>query len=151
SGGPPVAAGLSMPEPALPRFTGEFERVAREWIEPSALRQTLETDGELNAEELTLGFAQDIAARVWGQGFAAPVFDGEFDVVEQRQVGDRHIRLALMASGRRVDAIVFNESGPLAAQIRAAYRPEVSEYQGLVSLQLVVERWAPRALKNAVL
>jgi single-stranded-DNA-specific exonuclease len=142
-GGHAFAAGLSMPEAALPRFTGEFERVAREWIEPSALRQTLETDGELNAEELTLGFAQDIAAHVWGQGFAAPVFDGEFKVVEQRHVGDRHIRLALMASGRRVDAIVFNESGPLPAKIRAAYRPEVSEYQGLASLQLVVERWEP--------
>jgi len=142
-GGHAFAAGLSMAEAALPQFCVEFERVAREWIAPSALQQTLETDGELDAEELTLAFAQDIAAHVWGQGFPAPVFDGEFSVIEQKLVGDRHMRLVLAATGRRVGAIVFNESGPLPARIRAAYRPEVSEYQGLSSLQLVVEQWEP--------
>jgi single-stranded-DNA-specific exonuclease len=140
-GGHAFAAGLSIAEASLPRFSAEFERVAREWIAPSALQRTLETDGELNSDELTLGLAQDIAARVWGQGFPAPVFEGEFTVVEQRQVGDKHVRMLLTGTGRRAEAIVFNESRSLPTRIRAAYRPEVSEYQGLVSLQLVVERW----------
>ncbi|HEX9275606.1 MAG TPA: single-stranded-DNA-specific exonuclease RecJ [Casimicrobiaceae bacterium] len=142
-GGHAFAAGLSLAEAALPRFAAEFERVAREWLSPTALQQTLETDGELYPAELTLGFAQEVAAQVWGQGFPLPVFDGEFTVIEQRRLGDRHSRLVLTNTGRRLDAIAFNEPGPLPVRIRAAYRPEVSHYQGLASLQLVLEHWEP--------
>ena len=140
-GGHAFAAGLSLDEAALPRFSAEFERVAREWLSPAALQQTLETDGELDPAELTLSFAQEVAAQVWGQGFPQPVFDGEFTVVDQRRLGDDHSKLVLMATGTRLDAIAFNEPGPLPARIRAAYRPELNYYQGLVSLQLILERW----------
>ncbi|HEY2969294.1 MAG TPA: single-stranded-DNA-specific exonuclease RecJ [Casimicrobiaceae bacterium] len=142
-GGHAFAAGLSLAEAALPRFSAEFERVAREWLSPAAMQQTLETDGELDPAELTLGFAQEVAGLVWGQGFPLPVFDGEFSVIEQRRVGESHSRLVLKATGLRLDAIVFNEPGPLPVRIRATYRPEVSLYQGLASLQLVLERWEP--------
>jgi single-stranded-DNA-specific exonuclease len=142
-GGHAYAAGLSLPESALPRFSAEFERVAREWLSPAALRQTLETDGELDPVELTLGLAQEIADRVWGQGFPAPVFDGEFAVLEQRVVGEKHLRLGLQGAGRPCAAMLFNERGPLPERIRAAYRVDLHHYQGLSSLQLVVERWQP--------
>jgi single-stranded-DNA-specific exonuclease len=140
-GGHAFAAGLSLPESALPRFSAEFERVAREWLSPAALQQTLETDGELEPADLTLAFAQQVAAQVWGQGFPLPIFDGDFSVVDQRRLGDKHSKLVLTATGGRLDAIAFNEPGPLPERIRAAYRPEVNQYQGLASLQLVVERW----------
>jgi single-stranded-DNA-specific exonuclease len=142
-GGHAFAAGLSLAEAALPRFSAEFERVAREWLSPAALQQTVETDGELDPGELTLGFAQEVAAHVWGQGFPLPVFDGEFKVLDQRRLGDKHSKLVLMATGRRLDAIAFNEPGPMPARIRAVYRPEVNDYQGLSSLQLILERWEP--------
>jgi single-stranded-DNA-specific exonuclease len=142
-GGHAYAAGLTLPESALPRFAAEFERVAREWLSPAALRQTLETDGELDPAELTLGLAQEIADRVWGQGFPAPVFDGEFAVLEQKIVGEKHLRLGLQAHGRARAAMLFNERGPLPERIRAAYRVELHHYQGLSSLQLVLERWQP--------
>jgi single-stranded-DNA-specific exonuclease len=142
-GGHAYAAGLTLPESALPRFSAEFERVAREWLSPAALRQTLETDGELDPVELTLGLAQEIAGRVWGQGFPAPVFDGEFAVLEQRIVGEKHLRLGLGAAGRSCAAMLFNERGPLPERIRAAYRVDLHHYQGLSSLQLVIERWQP--------
>jgi single-stranded-DNA-specific exonuclease len=142
-GGHAYAAGLSLPEAALPRFQLEFERVAREWLSPAALQQTLETDGELDPAELTLGLAQEIAARVWGQGFPAPVFDGEFTVLEQRIVGEKHLRLGLQTQGRACAAMLFNERAALPERIRAAYRVDVHHYQGLSSLQLVVERWQP--------
>jgi single-stranded-DNA-specific exonuclease len=142
-GGHAFAAGLTLPELALPQFSAEFERVAREWLSPSDLLQTLETDGELDPIEVTLGLAQQIAAQVWGQGFPAPVFEGEFGVVEQRLVGDKHLRLTLLAGGRPCAAIRFNEPGPLPGRIRAAYRVDVNHYQGLSSLQLVLERWQP--------
>jgi single-stranded-DNA-specific exonuclease len=142
-GGHAYAAGLSLPESALPRFTAEFERVAREWLSPAALRQTLETDGELDPLELTLGLAQEIADRVWGQGFPPPLFDGEFAVLDQRLVGDKHLRLGLQVQGRACAAMLFNERGPLPERIRAAYRVDIHHYQGLTGLQLVLERWQP--------
>ncbi len=67
-GGHAFAAGLTLAEAALPRFSVEFERVARDWLSPAALLRTLETDGDLADAELTLGLARDIGAQVWGQG-----------------------------------------------------------------------------------
>jgi single-stranded-DNA-specific exonuclease len=142
-GGHAFAAGLSLAESELPRFAKEFERVAREWLSPAALTRALETDGELDDGELTLGLAQNISGEVWGQGFPPPLFDGEFSVLEQRIVGGKHVRLVLSGLRRRLAAIVFNEAGPLPARIRAAYRPEVNRYQGLDSLQIVIESWQP--------
>ena len=142
-GGHAYAAGVSIPEDALPRFADEFERVAREYLPPTALRKTLETDGELAPEDLTVGLADELRARVWGQGFPAALFEGEFTVVEQRLVGGEHTRAVLSSAGRRVEAIAFRTTGPLPARLSAAYRPERNEFQGLSSLQLVIEHWEP--------
>ena len=142
-GGHAFAAGLTLAEAALPRFSTEFERVARDWLSPAALLRTLESDGDLADAELTLALAQNIGAQVWGQGFPAPLFDGEFAVLEQTVVGGKHLRLAISGSGTRLNAIVFNEPGVLPARIRAAYRPEVNHFQGLESLQIVIESWQP--------
>ena len=142
-GGHAFAAGLTLPEAALPRFAEEFERVARERLSPTALQRTLETDGELTTEELTLVFARELMNGVWGQGFPAPVFEGEFSLNDQRIVGERHGRLTLVQGHRRLDAIVFNDTGPFPPRIRAAYRPEAHQFQGLFGLQIVIEAWRP--------
>ncbi|HXX86423.1 MAG TPA: single-stranded-DNA-specific exonuclease RecJ [Casimicrobiaceae bacterium] len=140
-GGHALAAGLTLKEQALPRFAAEFERVGREWLEPAALKQTVETDGALMPDELTFGLAQELAAQVWGQGFPAPLFDGEFDVSDQRIVGDKHRRVVLGNAAKRWQGIVFNDAGSLPGRIRAAYRPEVNHYGGLAGLQVVIEQW----------
>ena len=140
-GGHAHAAGLTLPEAALPRFVAEFERVAREWLSPATLRRTIETDGELARDELTLDVAQELAAGIWGQGFPAPVFEGTFTVTGQRIVGAKHTRLALTHDGLRVDGIAFNEPGPLPSRVRAIYRPEINHFQAQDTLQLVVETW----------
>lgn len=142
-GGHAYAAGLSLHETALDRFVDEFERVGREWLSPALLKRTIETDGALAAEELTLGLARSCGAYVWGQGFPAPAFDAEFTVTAQRVVGDKHLKLALALGERRFEAILFQQTGPLPPRIRAAYRPEVNHYEGLDSLQLVIEHWLP--------
>jgi single-stranded-DNA-specific exonuclease len=142
-GGHAYAAGLSLNETALARFADEFERVGREWLSPALLKRTIETDGALAAGELTLGVAQMCAGHVWGQGFPAPSFDAEFAVTAQRVVGDKHLKLALSLGERRFEAILFQQTAPLPPRIRAAYRPEVNHYQGLDSLQLVIEHWLP--------
>jgi len=142
-GGHAYAAGLSLHETALARFADEFERVGREWLSPALLMRKIETDGALAAGELTLGLAQMCAGHVWGQGFPAPAFDAEFVVTEQRVVGDKHLKLALSLGERRFDAMLFQQTVPLPPRIRAAYRPEVNHYQGMESLQLVIEHWLP--------
>jgi len=142
-GGHAFAAGLSIPESELPRFRAEFERVAREWLTLAQLQRRIETDGALSAEELTLELARDFSANVWGQGFPRPSFDNEFKVAAQRPVGAKHLRLALTLGGRDFEAILFNRTDALPQRIRAAYCPDVHRYQGLDSLQLVVEHWEP--------
>jgi single-stranded-DNA-specific exonuclease len=140
-GGHAFAAGLTLPEPELPRFIAEFERVAGEWLSPSALARTLDSDGELTPQELTLQFARELMDGVWGQGFPSPVFEGDFSLDDQRIVGERHGRLTLSRGQQRLDAIVFNDPGPFPARIRAAYRPEARQFQGLFGLQIVIEAW----------
>jgi single-stranded-DNA-specific exonuclease len=142
-GGHAFAAGLTLPEAALPRFAEEFERVAQERLSPAALQRTLETDGELTTDELTLPFARELMDGVWGQGFPAPVFEGEFSLNDQRVVGERHGRLTLAQGQQRLDAIVFNDIGPFPPRIRAVYRPEAHQFQGLFGLQIVIEAWQP--------
>ncbi len=84
---------------------------------------------------------------VWGQGFPAPVFDDVFAVADQRIVGGRHSRLTLERDAPRgkvrFQAMLFNHSEPLPATIRAAYRPDVNEWNGTAALQLVIEHWQP--------
>ena len=142
-GGHAHAAGLSVTEAALPEVAAEFERVAREWLPSEALSRAMETDGELAPSELTLDLAEDLRLRVWGQGFPAPLFDGEFTVLEQRVVGGEHVRAVLSQAGRRVDAIAFRTGGPLPDRFRAVYRPDRNDYQGLSSVQVVIEHWQP--------
>jgi len=142
-GGHAFAAGLSLAEVDLPGFAALFEAVAREQLTPALLLRTLESDGGLDPEELTLDLAGALRDEVWGHGFPAPVFDDVFGVAGQRIVGERHRKLELLRAGVRFDAILFNQTEPLPASIRAAYRPDVNDWNGRASLQLVIEWWRP--------
>jgi single-stranded-DNA-specific exonuclease len=142
-GGHAFAAGLTIEEAALPEFSAAFEEIARALLTPAHLRRAVETDGPLAPGELTVELARTLGERVWGHGFAAPTFDDRFVVSTQRIVGDKHMKLSLERGGERFDAIAFNQTGPLPARIHAAYRPDVNEWNGLQSLQLVIEHWNP--------
>jgi single-stranded-DNA-specific exonuclease len=142
-GGHAFAAGLTIEEAALPDFSAAFEEIARALLTPAHLHRAVETDGPLAPGELTFELARTLGERVWGHGFAAPTFDDRFVVSTQRIVGDKHTKLSLERGGERFDAIAFNQTGPLPARIHAAYRPDVNEWNGLQSLQLVIEHWNP--------
>jgi single-stranded-DNA-specific exonuclease len=142
-GGHAFAAGLSLAEAELPRFAAAFERLAREQLAPHDLKRAIETDGALAPGELSYELARTVRDEVWGQGFPAPLFDDAFAVGEQRVLAEKHLRLSLERAGERFAAILFNEVGPLPGRIRAAYRPEVNEWNGTEALQLVVEHWEP--------
>jgi len=144
-GGHAFAAGLTLPEAALPAFRAAFEAAARERLTPADLAATCETDGALAPGELTFALAQSLQQQVWGQGLPAPVFDDTFAVRGSRIVGGRHTKLSLERDGERFDAILFGHADPLPGRIRAAYRPGVNEWQGSASLELTIEHWLPAA------
>jgi single-stranded-DNA-specific exonuclease len=142
-GGHAFAAGLSMPEAALPVFRDAFESVAREQLTPAQLARTCESDGALGAGELTLELARTLRERVWGHGMPAPTFDDTFTVRAPRIVGGRHTKMTLERGGERFEAILFRHADALPARIHAAFRPEVNEWQGASTLELTVEHWLP--------
>jgi single-stranded-DNA-specific exonuclease len=140
-GGHAMAAGLTIAEQSLDRFAAAFESVVRGLLTPADLECVIETDGAIDAADFGLELAEVLERHVWGQGFAAPEFDDQFVVTEQRIVGERHLKLRLEKCGWQVNAILFNCSDPLPTKIRAVYRLQVNEYNGSRSLQLVVRYW----------
>ena len=99
------------------------------------------TDGELDGAALTLANARIVKALgPWGQGFEEPSFHGEFDLVAQRGVGERHLRLTLKRDGRVADAIAFNQEPIAGKRVRAVYRLGVNDFGDVETLQLEIER-----------
>lgn len=144
-GGHAAAAGVTLRTGDVATFADAFEEVARRLLQPADLDQVIETDGALDQAQLSLELAEAIEAQVWGQGFAAPLFCNEFEVLDQRVVGGRHLRLRMRPAqgGAIVEAIRFGEDAPLPSSLRAVYRLQVNEFNGTRSPQLVIERWSP--------
>jgi single-stranded-DNA-specific exonuclease len=138
-GGHAQAAGLTIREAELARFREALAEVAEETMPREALTRTVETDGALDPAQLSLALAQQLEARIWGQGFPQPLFCDTFALESQRIVGDKHSKLRLVKDGRRLEAMRFNSLEPLPARFRAAYRLSVNEYNGLQSVQINVE------------
>ncbi|OIQ78213.1 single-stranded-DNA-specific exonuclease RecJ [mine drainage metagenome] len=140
-GGHAMAAGLTIAERDFERFSATFEAVVRGLLTPAELECVIETDGSIAADAMDLELADMLELQVWGQGFPAPEFDDMFRVVEQRIVGERHLKLQLEKGGRRFAAILFNCIETLPATIRAVYRLQANEYNGSRTLQLVLRHW----------
>ena len=140
-GGHAAAAGLTLRAVDFPRFAESFETVARELLSPAQLARAVETDGSLEPAYLDLGLAQLLDTQVWGQGFPQPMFCDEFEVLGQRVVGEKHLKLRLARAGRTLEAMRFNALDPLPSSVRAAYRLSVNEFNGTQNLQLIIEHW----------
>jgi single-stranded-DNA-specific exonuclease len=140
-GGHAMAAGLTIAERDYERFAAEFERALEELLPAEARLRTVETDGSLDAMYCTLDVARLLEGGIWGQGFPQPLFCDTFAVETQRVVGERHLKLRLIRHGRRIEAMRFGALDPLPAQVRAAYRLAINEFNGLKSVQLNVEHF----------
>ncbi len=145
-GGHAMAAGLSLARADFARFSQAFDEEVRRHLGPADLRREILSDGELSVAELSLPLAESLrAAGPWGQGFPEPLFDGVFDIVSRRIVGDNHLKLVLRPPGSEqiIDAIAFNtvdHDWPAdTTQVELAYRLDVNEYNGRRSAQLLVE------------
>ncbi|POA98362.1 single-stranded-DNA-specific exonuclease RecJ [Chromobacterium sinusclupearum] len=141
-GGHAMAAGLSLDESRFGEFQQAFEAVARELMDEKQLTRTIETDGSLPARELSLNLAETLAAEVWGQGFPVPYFHDQFMVVNQKLVGDKHLKLRLAREGCEFDAMLFNHADWLPDRIQAVYQLIANEWQGRKELQVYLQHWA---------
>ncbi|UDM17785.1 single-stranded-DNA-specific exonuclease RecJ [Vogesella sp. XCS3] len=141
-GGHAMAAGLTIAEQSLSAFQQAFEEVAQSLLDESTLTRTLETDGSLSARELNLPTAEALAAEVWGQGFAPPTFQDKFQVISQRMVGDKHLKLRLAKDGVQCDGMVFNRTEWLPEEIHAVYQLAANEWQGRKELQIYLQHVA---------
>jgi single-stranded-DNA-specific exonuclease len=138
-GGHAMAAGCTIAEDDFAAFDAALCEVAGEWLDGAALLRTLRTDGPLAVEWFNPQTVAMLDAQVWGQGFEAPLFCDEVDVLQQRLVGDKHLKLRLRHAGVQRDAIWFGHAEPLAERVRLAYRLSVDEWRGQQRLQMVVE------------
>ncbi len=140
-GGHAAAAGLTLRATDLARFEAAFEAVAREWLTAGDLALQVEYDGEALPADLTLSTAEALRAQVWGQGFPEPLFSGRFTVIQQRVVGERHLKLKLQQQDRAFDAILFGHAEALPERIEALFQLSVNEWNGNRQLQLELRHW----------
>ena len=146
-GGHAMAAGLSLALANLAEFERAFIEIVTRHMSHLAGNQVLLSDGNLNGQELSLPFARLLRqAGPFGQGFESPLFDGDFDVVQQRLVGEKHLKLVLREpSVGEIDAIAFNVDlsvwpNAMVKQVRIAYRLDINVYRGQESVQLIIEQ-----------
>jgi len=138
-GGHAMAAGLTILEEKLPAFCAAFEEVAVYLLDPADLQRRIDTDGPLEAFEISLETTRLLEREVWGQGFPPPVFDNIFHVERQRVLKDRHLKLELSLGGTKFEALRFNCVDYVPSIIHAAYRLNINEYKGLSYVQLILE------------
>ena len=141
-GGHAMAAGCTLDEEHLATFEEALQQVAQEWLDAATLQRRLETDGPLLPEYCRYDVADTLAREVWGQGFAAPTFSEELEVMGQRLVGDKHLALKLRHQGQPVDGMWFGRVDPLPAKAHLAFRLETDEWQGKQRVRFVVEAMA---------
>jgi single-stranded-DNA-specific exonuclease len=144
-GGHAMAAGLSLGRERFDDFRAAFDAEVRRRLSAGDLRGTILSDGPLAGADIGLPLARELRrAGPWGQGFPEPLFDGVFEVLESRVVGDTHLKLSLRSdgAGAPVDAIAFNavDYWPSGAKhVRLAYRLDVNWFRGRETAQLVIE------------
>ncbi|MES2218812.1 MAG: single-stranded-DNA-specific exonuclease RecJ [Pseudomonadota bacterium] len=145
-GGHAMAAGLSLSRADFDTFASAFDAAVTACLTTAQLHNSVVSDGELQHQDLTLEVAEILReAGPWGQAFPEPVFDGAFQVLEQRLVGGRHLKLVLAQENfQQIDAIAFNvdlKAWPnhRCERIHAGFRVDVNEFRGRRAVQLIIE------------
>ncbi len=144
-GGHAMAAGLSLKKADLTGFRKLFSETVEKQLAGRSLEKIVETDGELHSGELTLDMAEQLSvAGPWGQGFPEPTFQGEFEVLQAKIVGEKHLKLVLGRADENamIDAIAFFVDEPQSwigtPRIKVAYQLDINEYRGNRTVQLIV-------------
>jgi single-stranded-DNA-specific exonuclease len=138
-GGHAMAAGATIAPGAFADFDAALREVAAEAIDPAALQRQLRTDGPLPLQWFNAETVRVLDGQVWGQGFEAPLFCDRVQVLNQRLVGDKHLKLRVEHAGRPREAIWFGRSEPVPESLQLAYRLALDEWNGQERVQMVVE------------
>ncbi|EDW2927379.1 single-stranded-DNA-specific exonuclease RecJ [Salmonella enterica subsp. enterica serovar Kentucky] len=146
-GGHAMAAGLSLEEHKFEQFQQRFGELVMEWLDPALLQGEVISDGPLSAAEMSMEVAQLLRdAGPWGQMFPEPLFDGRFRLLQQRLVGERHLKVMVepVGGGPLLDGIAFNidttcwpDNG--VREVELAYKLDINEFRGNRSLQIIID------------
>ncbi|EIM0324010.1 single-stranded-DNA-specific exonuclease RecJ [Salmonella enterica] len=146
-GGHAMAAGLSLEEHKFEQFQQRFGELVTEWLDPALLQGEVISDGPLSAAEMSMEVAQLLRdAGPWGQMFPEPLFDGRFRLLQQRLVGERHLKVMVepVVGGPLLDGIAFNidttcwpDNG--VREVELAYKLDINEFRGNRSLQIIID------------
>ena len=138
-GGHAMAAGCTIAEEDFDLFEHAFQQVASQWLDAPLLHRVVATDGPLEPQWFDPQVVQALEREVWGQAFEAPIFNDDVEVLAQRIVGDKHLKLTLRHHGQVRDAICFGRQEPLPERAHIAFRLALDEYNGQARVQMVVE------------
>ena len=138
-GGHAMAAGLTLGRNDFERFAPAFDEAVVELTGRKSFEPVIETDGSLEEGFANAQIANILEQQVWGAGFSAPLFLDEFHVRSQKLVGEKHLKLSVQRSHQRFDAIWFNHTDRLPEFVKMAYRLDQNVWNGVVSVQLIVE------------
>jgi len=141
-GGHAMAAGLTINPENFEEFKEAFTGAITDHLEGKKPIIELLTDGKLDASEMTLNNAELLRqASPWGQGFEEPIFYGDFELLEQRIVGEKHLKctLKLVDNSSIFEGIAFFQEKLETKQVRVAYKLNVNSFRGNESLQLMIE------------
>lgn len=147
-GGHAMAAGLTIRKDDFYTFNQIFVETVSELLDEDALQRVVHNDGELSVQDINLQLADILRnAGPWGQGFPEPVFEGQFELVNRRIVGEHHLKMVLRYGDKHIDAIAFRitdaEWPEQVTQVRLVYKLDVNEFNGNRSAQLIVDYIEP--------
>ena len=138
-GGHAMAAGCTVLEEHFDTFEQGLNEVAQEWLDAATLTRRTETDGPLKPEYRRTELVDLLQREVWGQGFAAPTFSEELEVLSQRLVGEKHMALKLKHQGQPVDGMWFGRTEPLPARAKLAFRLDADAWNGVRRVRFLIE------------
>ncbi|NIG88554.1 single-stranded-DNA-specific exonuclease RecJ [Serratia symbiotica] len=150
-GGHAMAAGLSLEEAKFDEFRRRFGELVGAWLDPAMLQGVIWSDGELSMQELSLTTAELLRdGGPWGQAFLEPTFDGRFRILQQRLVGEKHLKLMVepLGGGPLLDGIAFNVDTTLwpdssVREVELAYKLDINEFRGNRNVQLLIQHLWP--------
>ena len=151
-GGHAMAAGLTLPVANFEQFSQAFDAEVRRQLREEDLTGRLLSDGSLTVEEFHLELARALRnAGPWGQHFPEPLFHGVFELVEQRIVGERHLKVVLKTEcgSVKLDGIAFGIDrdvwpNPTIRWVELAYKLDLNEFRGNETVQLMIAHIEPR-------
>jgi single-stranded-DNA-specific exonuclease len=138
-GGHAMAAGCTILEERFAEFEAALCQVATEWLDDESLTRTIATDGPVDPNYLRVDLIDMLDREVWGQGFAAPTFSEEVEVLSQRIVGQNHLSLKLKHQGQPIDGMWFGHTEQLPPRVKIAFRLDAAEWNGRRTIKFLVE------------